>query len=113
MMREWLDKEVEDICTELGITATNCSVMLSPVRACGCAITWTATGLRAAMKVGLDCKEVSRLISEGLDQAMPAPEHARLRYHFVICQTCRTVDEQMKFLRRAVKEMDKEPPPDA
>jgi hypothetical protein len=65
------------------------------------------------MKVGLDCKEVSRLISEGLDQAMPAPERARLRFHFVICQTCRTVDEQMKFLRRAVKEMDKEPPPGA
>jgi hypothetical protein len=65
------------------------------------------------MKVGLDCKEVSRLISEGLDQAMPAPERARLRYHFVICQTCRTVDEQMTFLRRAVKEMDKEPPPGA
>ena len=65
------------------------------------------------MKVGLDCKEVSRLISEGLDQAMPAPERARLRYHFVICQTCRTVDEQMKFLRGAAKEMDKEPPPDA
>ena len=65
------------------------------------------------MTVGLDCKEVSRLISEGLDQAMPAPERARLRYHFVICQTCRTVDEQMKFLRRAVKEMDKEPPPGA
>jgi predicted anti-sigma-YlaC factor YlaD len=61
------------------------------------------------MKVGLDCKQVSRFISEGLDQDMPAPERARLRYHFVICQTCRTVDEQMKFLRRAVKEMDKEP----
>jgi hypothetical protein len=65
------------------------------------------------MKAGLDCKEVSRLISEGLDQTMPAPERARLRYHFVICQTCRTVDEQMKFLRRAVKELDKDPPPDA
>ena len=65
------------------------------------------------MKVGLDCKEVSRLISEGLDRTMPAPERARLRYHYVICQTCRTVDEQMKFMRRAVKEMDKEPPPGA
>jgi hypothetical protein len=65
------------------------------------------------MKKGLDCKEVSRLISEGLDQAMPAPERARLRYHFVICQTCRTVDEQMKFLRRAVKAMEKDPPPGA
>lgn len=65
------------------------------------------------MKVELDCKEVSRLISEGLDQDMPAPERARLRYHFVICQTCRTVDEQMKFLRQAVKAMGKEPPPGA
>jgi len=65
------------------------------------------------MKKGLDCKEVSRLISEGLDQAMPAPERARLRYHFVICQTCRTVDEQMKFLRRAVKAIEKDPPPGA
>lgn len=65
------------------------------------------------MKVNLDCKEVSRLISEGLDQAMTAPERARLRYHFVICQTCRTVDEQMKFLSRAVKAMDKKPPPEA
>jgi predicted anti-sigma-YlaC factor YlaD len=65
------------------------------------------------MKVGLDCKEVSRLISEGLDQDMTVPERARLRCHFVICQTCRTVDEQMKFLRRAVKDMDKEPPPGA
>jgi hypothetical protein len=62
------------------------------------------------MNEGLNCKEVSRLISEGLDQAMPAPERARLRYHFVICQTCRTVDEQMQFLRRAVKDMDKDPP---
>jgi len=65
------------------------------------------------MKKGLDCKEVSRLISEGLDRDMPAPERARLRYHFVICQTCRTVDEQMRFLRRAVKAMEKDPPPGA
>ncbi len=60
------------------------------------------------MKVDLDCKEVSRLISEGLDRAMPAPERARLSYHFVICEACRTVDEQMQFLRRAMREMDKE-----
>jgi len=32
MMREWLDKEVEDICEELGITATNCGVMLYRAR---------------------------------------------------------------------------------
>jgi Putative zinc-finger len=58
----------------------------------------------------LDCKEVSRLISEGLDRSLPNPERARLRYHFVICQTCRTVDEQMQFLRHAMKQLDKDPP---
>jgi hypothetical protein len=64
------------------------------------------------MKPGLDCKEVSRLISEGLDQAMAAPERARLRYHFVICQTCRTVEAQMQFLSVAVKKLDADAPPD-
>lgn len=32
MMREWLDKEVEDICAELGISASNCGVMLYRAR---------------------------------------------------------------------------------
>lgn len=32
MMREWLDKEVDDICAELGITASNCGVMLYRAR---------------------------------------------------------------------------------
>jgi predicted anti-sigma-YlaC factor YlaD len=65
------------------------------------------------MSEGLDCKEVSRLISQGLDKAMPDRERARLRYHFVICKACRTVDEQMQFLRRAMKSIDKEPPSSA
>ena len=28
MMREWLDKDVDDICRELGITSNHCGVML-------------------------------------------------------------------------------------
>ena len=32
MMREWLDKEVDEICSELGITANNCGVMLYRAR---------------------------------------------------------------------------------
>ena len=58
-----------------------------------------------------DCREVSRLMSLGLDQAMPPVERARLRYYFVICRRCRTVEEQMQFLRRAVRALDKEPLP--
>lgn len=32
MMREWLDKEVDEICAELGITANNCGVILYRAR---------------------------------------------------------------------------------
>jgi predicted anti-sigma-YlaC factor YlaD len=63
------------------------------------------------MKLQLDCKEVSRLISDGLDETLPAPERARMRLHFVICQTCRDVNEQMQFLRAAMRRIDKEEPP--
>jgi Putative zinc-finger len=63
------------------------------------------------MKIHLDCKEVSRLISDGQDEKLPAPDRARLRLHFVICETCRNVDEQMRFLRRAMREMGRRDPP--
>ena len=32
MMREWLDQDVDDICTELGITSNHCGVMLFRAR---------------------------------------------------------------------------------
>jgi RNA polymerase sigma-70 factor (ECF subfamily) len=32
MMREWLERETDDICIELGITSTNCGVMLYRAR---------------------------------------------------------------------------------
>lgn len=62
------------------------------------------------MNEELSCKEVSRLISEGLDQTLAPPERARLRYHFVVCQACRTVDEQLRFLSTAIKKLDRDPP---
>lgn len=65
------------------------------------------------MKVAIDCKEVSRLISDGQEQQLPAPDRARLRLHFVVCETCRNVEEQVQFLRRAMRDLGRrEPPPD-
>jgi predicted anti-sigma-YlaC factor YlaD len=57
------------------------------------------------MTTDLDCKEVSRMISEGLDRTLSPQEGERLRWHFVICQTCRNVDLQMAFLRRAMQRL--------
>ena len=57
------------------------------------------------MKLQLDCKEMSRLISEGQDLTLPPAERARMRLHFAICETCRNVDEQFGFLRRAMRRL--------
>ncbi len=64
------------------------------------------------MKFDLDCKEVSRLISQRQDETLPPAERARLRLHFVLCDACRGVEEQMAFLRRAMRQMGKEAPPE-
>jgi predicted anti-sigma-YlaC factor YlaD len=57
------------------------------------------------MKLNIDCKDVSRLISNAQDQNLPSAELAQLRLHLVICETCRNVDEQMQFIRRAMKKL--------
>ena len=58
------------------------------------------------MKLKLDCKDVSRLISDGQDLTLPAAERARMRLHLVICETCRNVNAQFDFLRRAMRRID-------
>jgi predicted anti-sigma-YlaC factor YlaD len=69
------------------------------------------------MTLKLDCKQVSRMLSEGLDEKLDAPERARMRLHLVICQACRNVDEQLAFMRRAIQALGQDrrdaivPPP--
>ncbi len=63
------------------------------------------------MTAKLDCKEVSRLISQGQDQELDGAARARMRLHFVVCQACRNVDEQMQFIRRAMRKLGSEDPP--
>jgi len=64
------------------------------------------------MKIILDCKEMARLISDGQDRDLPEGERARMRLHFVICQSCRNVDEQMYFLRNAMRRLGRDEPAD-
>ena len=59
------------------------------------------------MKLNLDCKDVSRRISDSQDLTLRAAERARLRLHFVVCETCRNVNAQFDFLRRAVRQIDR------
>ena len=50
----------------------------------------------------LTCKQVSRLVSAGLDRRLGFSERVRLRVHLAICDGCANFNRQMRFLRKAV-----------
>jgi predicted anti-sigma-YlaC factor YlaD len=54
----------------------------------------------------LTCKQVARILSDGLDNEMTPPERARLRVHMVICEACRNVEQQFGLLRRLVRKSE-------
>jgi len=57
------------------------------------------------MKPLLSCKEVSRLVSQGLDRRLGWLERARLRLHLAICDGCTNFKKQMQFLRKALSRL--------
>ncbi len=57
------------------------------------------------MKPVFDCQTLSRLLSDGLDRKLPSTDRARMRLHLVMCRACRNVDEQMQFMREAMRRL--------
>ena len=53
----------------------------------------------------ITCKELSRLVSEGLDRDLPADEKLRIHAHLAICRGCQSISDRMAFLRRAMKKI--------
>lgn len=53
----------------------------------------------------LSCKETTRLLSQGEDRKLAFAERVALRVHLAICNGCRNVNQQFRFLRLAVKEL--------
>ena len=51
------------------------------------------------------CKEVSRLVSQGLDRQLGFIERLRLRVHLAICDGCTNFNKLMEFLRKAEKQL--------
>ena len=51
------------------------------------------------------CKEVHRLTSEGLDRELSVMERTRVRQQQQVCEACRNFDNQMRILRRAMREI--------
>jgi hypothetical protein len=53
----------------------------------------------------LSCKEVSRLVSQGLDRRLGFVERLGLRVHLAICDGCTNFKKQIELLRKAVKQL--------
>ena len=53
----------------------------------------------------LSCKEVTELVSQGLDRHLSPGERLRMRLHFLICRGCTRFQQQMQFLRTAVRRL--------
>ncbi len=53
------------------------------------------------------CREVHRLVSEGMDRDLSLVERSRVRVHLVICKACTRFSDQMGMLRQAMRS----PPP--
>jgi predicted anti-sigma-YlaC factor YlaD len=64
------------------------------------------------MKLLLDCRAMAQLLSQTQDDAPPAIIRARMRLHLMTCQACRNVDEQMRFVRKAMQAVQMNPPTD-
>jgi len=53
----------------------------------------------------LSCKEVTRLVSQGMDRRLPFGRRVSLRVHFAICNGCTNFSKQMAFLQKAVRDL--------
>ena len=51
------------------------------------------------------CKDVTRLVSEGLDRELRFGERVALRVHFMMCKGCRNFEDQMARLRQAMQDL--------
>ena len=64
------------------------------------------------MKFMLDCRALAKLLSQSRDDAPPLAIRASMRLHLMSCQACRNVDEQMRFVRKAMQAVRVNPPAD-
>jgi hypothetical protein len=49
------------------------------------------------------CREVHRLVSEGMDRELSLVERTRMRLHLLVCGACTRFNGQMDLIRRAVR----------
>jgi hypothetical protein len=56
------------------------------------------------------CREVHRLVSEGMDRKLSVIERTRMRLHLMVCEACTRFNGQMDLMRRAMRQGPPEDP---
>jgi hypothetical protein len=56
----------------------------------------------------LNCRQATRLISQSLDAKLPWHRRLQMKVHLLYCVWCRRYAAQLKFLRRATRELPAE-----
>jgi predicted anti-sigma-YlaC factor YlaD len=58
----------------------------------------------------LSCKQVARLVSQGLDRKLGLTERVQLRVHLAICDGCTNFSRQVAFVREALARLAEQSP---
>ena len=58
--------------------------------------------MRIMVRVMPSCKDISALISEGMDRNLPLRKRLSIRLHVSMCGLCRRYEKQLHLLRESV-----------
>lgn len=50
------------------------------------------------MKLMLNCKQASRIISQSLDTPLPLSDRMKLKFHLFICKACNRFNQQLRLI---------------
>ena len=56
---------------------------------------------------GLNCQDVTRLVSDSMDRSLPLIQRLKMRFHIGMCKYCGRFAKQMRFLRKICQEDEK------
>lgn len=52
----------------------------------------------------LTCRDVSRLVSDAMDQELALVTRVRVRMHLLLCPPCKNYEDQVRFLRQTARQ---------
>jgi hypothetical protein len=65
------------------------------------------------MKLLLNCKQASQIISQSLDNPLSWPDRIKLKLHLFICNACTRFNQQLRLIKNSIERMKIETENDA